>query len=88
MKHTSVEASNSRTQMQAKSSQNRTVVQLLQQSLMQRGAAQLSTKPRNRTINSKQRRYCNTISQQSKILSLMFLIKIASPDDNAKVVDD
>ena len=66
----SVEANNSHKSKPAKATKNRTVVQLLQQSLVQRDAAQ---QPRSRAISGKQRRYCSTISQQSRLLKSIFL---------------
>jgi hypothetical protein len=59
----SVEANNAHKSKPTKATKNRTVVQLLQQSLVQRDAAQ---QPRSHTISGKQRRNCSTISQQSR----------------------
>lgn len=65
----SVESSNSHKFKPTKATKTRTVVQLLQQSLVQRGDAK---ELQSRTIGRKQRRSCSTISQQSTLSKSIF----------------
>jgi hypothetical protein len=62
----------------SKANENRTVVQLLQNALVQRKAIK-QTRPRARVVNGKQRNHCNTISQQSMLpIVLLYSFNICS----------